>query len=219
MPEDVIKAKCSRYKRHGRPIHLAARTSDTDYSIVTQYQAEYRGFVQYYLLAFNVSRLWIVHRIMQLSLIMTLANKHKTSINQIRRKYETVVATPHGRLKALEVRVNRGADKKPLVARFRGLELRHKRQTILNDRPPEVYGGHSEVVQRLLTEECELCGSMEDCEVHHIRKLADLNKPGEKGKPNWVKRMAARCRKTLVVCRRCHEAIHHGRPHGEKFKK
>ncbi|MCA1600805.1 MAG: maturase [Acidobacteria bacterium] len=218
VPEDVIKAKCSRYMRHGRPIHLATRTHDTDYSIVTQYQAEYRGFVQYYLLAFNVSRLWSLHRVMQLSLVMTLANKYKTSINQIFRKYKTVVATPHGSLKVLEVTVNRGIDKKPLVARFGGIELRHKKRAILNDRPPEVYSGRSEVVQRLLGEECELCESEETCEVHHIRKLADLNKPGQKEKPDWVKRMAARHRKTLVVCRRCHEAIHYGKPNGGKFK-
>jgi len=208
VPEDVIKAKCSRYMRHGKPIHLAARTHDTDYSIVTQYQAEYRGFVQYYLLAFNISCLWRLHRVMQLSLVMTLANKYKTSINRIFRKYRTVVAAPHGSLKALKVTVNRGADKKPLVAIFGGIELRHKKQAILNDRPPEVYSGHSEVVQRLLAEMCELCGSEEDCEVHHTRKLADLNKPGQKEKPNWVKRMVARRRKTLVVCRKCHEAIH-----------
>jgi len=219
VPEDVIKAKCSRYMQHGKPTHLAARIHDTDYSIVSQYQAEYRGFVQYYLLAFNVSRLWRLHRVMQLSLVKTLANKYKASLNQIFRKYKTDVATPHGSLKALKVVVNRGADKKPLVAIFGGIELRHQERAILNDRPPEVYSGRSEVVQRLLAEMCELCGSEEDCEVHHIRKLADLNPPGQKEKPNWVKRMAARRRKTLVVCRKCHEAIHKELPNGAKFVK
>ena len=79
VPVDVIRAKCARYMQHGKPIHLAARLHDTDYSIVSQYQAEYRGFVQYYLLAFNVHRLWWLHRVMELSLACTLANKHKTS--------------------------------------------------------------------------------------------------------------------------------------------
>ncbi len=208
VPKDVIKAKCSRYMRHGKPIHLAARTHDTDYSIVIQYQAEYRGFVQYYLRAFNVSRLWRLHRVMQLSLAMTLANKHKTNVNKIYRKYKTVIVTPHGSLKVLQVTVNRGSEKKPLIARFGGIRLRHKKKATLNDKPPEVFSGRSEVVQRLLAEECELCGSEKDCEVHHIRKLADLSKVGQKEKPNWVKRMAARHRKTLVVCRKCHEVIH-----------
>lgn len=58
---------------------------------------------------------------------------------------------------------------------------------------------------------CELCGATASCEVHHIRKLADLNKPGQTEKPLWVKRMAARHRKTRVTCRKCHEEIHRER--------
>ncbi len=69
----------------------------------------------------------------------------------------------------------------------------------------------SELLQRVLADTCELCGSKEKVEVHHIRKLADLEKPGRKDKPAWVKQMATRRRKTLVVCRPCHEAIHAGR--------
>ncbi len=64
--------------------------------------------------------------------------------------------------------------------------------------------------QRVLADRCELCGSKEKVEVHHIRKLADLEKPGRRAKPAWVKQMAARRRKTLIVCRKCHEAIHAG---------
>jgi hypothetical protein len=74
MHEDVLRAQCARYMRRGKAFHLAARINDADYSIVTQYQAEYRGFVQYYLLASNVHRQWRVHRVMQLSLVFTLAN-------------------------------------------------------------------------------------------------------------------------------------------------
>jgi hypothetical protein len=51
---------------------LPARIHGADYSIVTQYQAEYRVFVQYDLLAYNVHRLWRVYRVMQLSLALVL---------------------------------------------------------------------------------------------------------------------------------------------------
>jgi hypothetical protein len=64
VPVEVIRAKCAQYMRREKPIHLAARINDSDYSIMTQYQAEYRGFVQYYLMAYNVHRLWRVHRVM-----------------------------------------------------------------------------------------------------------------------------------------------------------
>ena len=40
VPVDVIRAKCAKYMRHGKPIHLAARINDSDYSVVVQYQAE-----------------------------------------------------------------------------------------------------------------------------------------------------------------------------------
>ena len=50
-----------------------------------------------------------------------------------------------------------------------------------------------------------------DLEVHHIRKLADLNRPGRPEKPPWIHLMAMRRRKTLVICRSCHENIHAGR--------
>jgi len=49
-------------------------------------------------------------------------------------------------------------------------------------------------------------------QVHQIRKLADLNKPGQPDQPEWARIMAKRRRKTLVVCATCHATIHPGRP-------
>jgi group II intron reverse transcriptase/maturase len=209
VPMDVIQKKCTKYMRNGKPTHLIARINDTDYSIVAQYQSEYRGVVQYYLMAFNVHRLRRFYRVMQLSLAKTLAKKHKTTVNKIFRKHQKSMPTPHGSLKVLEVIYKRGENKKPLVARFGGIELRRQKYAILNEQPKEVYSARSELLQRLLAQECELCGTTGNCEVHHIRKLADLEKIGQKEKPLWVKRMAARRRKTLVVCRKCHEEIHY----------
>jgi hypothetical protein len=67
-------------------------------------------------------------------------------------------------------------------------------------------------VQRLLADTCELCGSTEQVEVHHVRALKDLNPKGRSHLPEWAMRMAARRRKTLIVCRDCHENVHAGRP-------
>ncbi len=78
------------------------------------------------------------------------------------------------------------------------------------------YGGRryerNELLTRLLAKECELCGSQDNIEVHHIHKLADLKTKGRKVKFDWVQHMIARRRKTLVVCRQCHDNIHAGRP-------
>ncbi|MFI5634931.1 hypothetical protein ACIA8E_37395 [Streptomyces sp. NPDC051664] len=58
-----------------------------------------------------------------------------------------------------------------------------------------------------------MCGSHDGIEVHHIWHLNDLNVRGRAARPAWALMMAARRRKTLVVCRVCREGIHFsGRP-------
>jgi hypothetical protein len=86
VPADVMRERCRRYMRKGKPTHRAERLLDDDYSIVTPYQAEYGGFVQYYQMGFNAHRLWNVHRVMRHSLLATLANKHRASIAVMARK-------------------------------------------------------------------------------------------------------------------------------------
>jgi hypothetical protein len=114
----------------------------------------------------------------------------------------------------MEVRVERGDGKPALIARFGGISLQREEFAILNDQPPMTYrvAERNELLTRLLADQCELCGSREDIQVHHIRKLADLKVKGRKERPKWVARMAAKRRKTLVVCRTCHVAIHNGQP-------
>jgi hypothetical protein len=68
------------------------------------------------------------------------------------------------------------------------------------------------LLKRLQADACELCGSTIRVEVHHLRKMADLNRHKRKQVPTWFRLMAARKRKTLIACRACHEAIHGGRP-------
>ena len=150
---------------------------------------------------------------METSLLKTLANKHKSPITAIVKKFKANVRTPDGVRKCFEVRVARGNGKEPLVARFGGIPLRRQRLSPLNDHDPKatIRFGRSELLQRLLADECELCGNTKQVEVHHIRKLADLKIKGQRERPLWIQNMAARRRKTLVVCRNCHMSIHHGR--------
>jgi group II intron reverse transcriptase/maturase len=212
LPNDVVEKKLALYMRDGKPISRPELLFNEDYTIMNQYQSEYRGLVQYYLLAQNVSWLWRLHWIMQTSLLKTLASKHKSSVRKLFRKYRTLTMTPHGPMKCLEVVIERDG-KKPLVARFGGIPLRQQKKVILVDQDPRTRPiRRNELIKRLLVGKCELCQSTEDCEVHHIRKLADLKKRAGKEKPAWVQRMAAKRRKTLIVCRKCHEAIHAGKP-------
>jgi len=211
---DVVDKYCTTYMKRGKPTHRPELTVERDYTIIRLYQAEYRGIVQYYMLAQNVSWFWKLHWIMQTSLLKTLANKHKTSVKKMIRKYVATRKTPEHTYKCLKVTVERGNGKSPLVAHFGGIPLCRQQKTRLTDLNPlkTRKPAYNELIARLLTGECELCGSRHNVQVHHIRKLADLKVKGRRQKPQWMKTMAARRRKTLVVCRDCHVNIHAGRP-------
>ena len=59
---------------------------------------------------------------------------------------------------------------------------------------------------------CGATRKTDSIEVHHIRALKDLNRHEGREKPLWVQIMAARKRKTLVLCQTCHMDLHAGRP-------
>src|SRR4051812_1462794 len=110
--------------------------------------------------------------------------------------------------------------KAPLVAVFGGFPLERKPDglgtTDFQFEPAWFAPGdkRSEVVQRLMAGKCELCEREGPMQVHHIRKLADIDRPGRRPKTVWERIMSARKRKTLVVCKDCHDAIHAGRYDG-----
>ena len=210
VPASVIESKCRQYMKNSKAIHRNNLLHDDDFSIVQTYQQEYRGLVQYYILAQNLSWFSKVYWYMETSLLKTLAFKHKSSINKMLAKYKTTTTSTNGRtVPCLQVVVPR-EDKPPLVTTWGGISLSYKKKAVIEDAPYQVYGGRTELIKRLLANKCELCGSEENIEVHHIRKLADLNKHNGKLFPKWKEIMSARRRKTLVTCRDCHHAIHNG---------
>jgi group II intron reverse transcriptase/maturase len=212
VPRDVIRQRCALYLRDGKPAQRGALLHDDDYTIVAKYQAEYRGLVQYYLLAQDVFRLERLHWVMETSMLKTLAGKHKSTVTKMARKYKTVINTPDGPRTCLQVTVQRDRGRTPLVARFGGIPLKRQRTAVLTDLSPTMAStNRNELLHRLLAGHCELCDTREDLQVHHLRKLADLDRPGRPDRPAWVHLMAKRRRKTLVVCRACHEDIHTGR--------
>jgi hypothetical protein len=212
-PRDVITARCALYCRGGKPAPRPQMLHDTDYSIVMKYQAEYRGVVAYYLLAENISAFRRLLWVMQTSLLRTLAAKHHSTVAMMARKYKAEVSTQHGPRRCYQVTVQRGKGQRPLAARFGGIPLRRQQAAVLADSSPVLATTRgNELIARLLAGCCEACGAAANLEVHHIRHLADLRKPGRRGKPAWVRLMAMRQRKTLVVCHRCHRSIHTGQP-------
>jgi hypothetical protein len=211
VPRDVAKAKCAPFRKLGKPERRNQMVNEDDHTIVRTYGAEYRGLVEYYLLAGDVYRLNRLEWVMKTSMLKTLACKHDSTVTKMADRYTTAIATPYGPRRCFEARVEREG-REPLVARFGGIPLRRKKNAVVTDRiPPPVAVRRKELVTRLVAGRCELCGQTGTVEVHHVRKLADLGRPGQP-QPAWDQLMARRRRKTLVVCAGCHTAIHSGQP-------
>jgi hypothetical protein len=151
---------------------------------------------------------------METSLTKTLASKHKTSVKKIYKKYQTKLEVEGRKYKVLQTTVPREG-KNPLVATWGGIPLTWDIKATIQDRPGPQWNRRSELEKRLLAQICEICGATRmtmQIEVHHIRALKDLQNYDGRKKPLWVKVMAARRRKTLVLCHTCHGDLHAGRP-------
>jgi len=212
IPDDVLREKEERYAKQGKGVARNLLSHEHEYSIVMQYQAEFRGIANYYHLAYNLHKLKKLKWLMEQSLTKTIASKQKCSVVKVYKRYGTKVKVGNALYKAVQVVVQREG-KKPLVATWGGQPIRLN----MGKKPDETIApphtnSRSELLQRVMAQECELCKGTTKLEVHHIRALKDLNKYPGRERPTWVKKMAAMKRKTLVLCRTCHVDIHAGRP-------
>lgn len=210
VPRHVAHARLQRFIRSGQPAPIYALIAQSDLHIVSYYQAIYRGLVNYYRMAHNLStRLSRVRYVLEVSMVKTLAAKHKCSCASLWHRHKTKVIATDRRVNAFVVRETRSG-KPDLVAFFGGLSLRREKFVPLDDRIVEVFAGSSDLAQRLRATHCQLCGSEGGpFENHHIRRLAELT-GGKAPLPKWKKAMLVARRKTLTVCQSCHQAIHGG---------
>jgi group II intron reverse transcriptase/maturase len=72
VPRTVIKAKCAPYLQHGKPERRTELLNFDDHLIISTYGAEYRGIVQYWLLAGDVWRLNRLEWAAKTSMLKTL---------------------------------------------------------------------------------------------------------------------------------------------------
>jgi hypothetical protein len=134
------------------------------------------------------------------------------------RKFSATTLTSDGPRKCIRLIIPREG-KEPLVATFGGLPFRRKKDAVLIDevvRP--IFSPRTELLQRLRADRCEICESRDGVQVHHIRKLADLQRKG-RTLDLFERVMAGRRRKTLVLCRKCHADVHAGRLDGRNDRR
>jgi group II intron reverse transcriptase/maturase len=207
VPRDVVKAKCAPYRRQGKPWHRPGLQNLHDYDIVRIYGAEYRGIVNYYLLAQDVWRLSALRWNAETSMLKTLAAKHDSSVAKMAARHKAKIATSDGTRTCFEARKRREG-KPDLIARFGGIPLRRDRRAVIRDpASAPVTVPRKELIHRLRRKRCELCEHGATVAVHQVAGLASLGRPGP-GQPAWAALMAKMRRKTLIVCAACHDHIH-----------
>jgi len=207
VPEEKVKTFCQA-KQYGnydllKSTHRPILLHSSDLEIVTTYNAELRGFANYYRLACNVKRklarlVYLAHY----SLFKTLADKHqsgvRTVVSKLKKNGEFVLGYKVGN----ETRETK-------VFKLKHLHSRPAMAASIDHLPDTALFtfARTELLDRLNAQICEYCGiDTGYFEVHHVRKLADI-KPG---KTKLEKLMIARNRKTAVLCVECHRQLTYG---------
>lgn len=182
------------------PIHRPQLLNRTDLEIVTIYNAELRGICNYYGLASNFNKLIYFNYLMEYSCLKTLAGKHRSKVSKIRAMYKDGTgkwAIPYETKTVI---------KKMYFANY--ADCKGKKFTDIVPQTAKNYSHDVTTLEsRLKAKICEVCGCTDSdrYEIHHVNKVKNL-----KGKSEWEKVMIAKRRKTIVVCHKCHMAIHHG---------
>ena len=216
VPDDVIRDKIRKYSKNGKPIHLPYRMNDPEIDIIRTYQSELRGIAQYYKFARNQYALTKLKYVMEVSLVKTLANKLKIHCTKVYKKFKSTQVVNGCTYKVLKATVINGT--KIYSSYFGGVPLRRKTTFVKESIDDNIINtnntkSRSSLSTRLLNNVCELCGSTKDIEMHHIRALKDIRK----NKSLWAKKLSAMNRKTIAVCKECHNKIHNGTYDGRKL--
>ena len=222
VPAEVIQHKLEPFVRNGKAVHHDARVNTPVLDLLMQYNAEIRGLYQYYSLATDVSRKLGKFRYYHyLSLLKTIARKEQCSVQKVINKYGVEVKhKEHGGTRKI-VGVTYPTQEGPKTQTYFDEPLK-KRDVPHPGRIAQgivgmVISTRRQILDRLLAHICELCHyrptDPREVEVHHVRKLKDIKRAyAKRGKaiPPWVLAMCSMNRKTLVVCKACHRAIHAG---------
>ena len=199
---DAVKITVQNGKEVWKPKGRSYMRCLDDLEIISQYNSEIMGFYNFYSIANNSPVIDSFYNIMEYSMYKTYAAKYSTSKKKIIARYKKngVFAIPYTNKNGYEFKrefYDKGFKRKELPNRY------------LDDRLPNtiaITGGRNGLIKRLQARVCENCGATDNLEMHHIRKLKDLN-----GKRDWEIKMISRKRKTLAVCSVCHHKIHAGK--------
>ena len=183
--------------------HRPYLLTSSEVEVVTMYNSELRGFANYYILANTVKfALSQLEHLAFRSLIKTLAGRKKTKMTSI------YIQLKRGNEWILRYKVNN------VWKELKVFQLKHlvERPNGIDKLPltEHLFLTGTELTQRMNANLCEYCGNTSrPMEVHHVRKLKDLQ--SKKHLEDWERVMIARNRKTLILCDECHHLLHQGK--------
>jgi RNA-directed DNA polymerase len=187
----------------GKGIHRNGLIHCDDVEIARIYNAELRGFANYYALAYNVKpKLSKLHLMWQQSLYKTIAAKHKTTIRKVVAHFKVgpgkYVVWQMVESKRVEVPV---WSLRNLTLKSSGLwEVDHLFKTAHAAFQATRY------TDRANAQQCASCGSTRGpFQVHHKNPMRTSKQRG------WLRIAAGRKRKTVILCEECHRLLHAGR--------
>ncbi|WP_400245556.1 group II intron reverse transcriptase/maturase [Methanomethylophilus alvi] len=208
VPRDAIQKRILSFSENGKPAVRKELVNMNVWETIVRFNAEINGLYNYYRLAANVSkRLWWFRTEQRYSLLATIARKERSSIKYVLRKYSITVPKNdgHGTFSTIGIVKKDGSQ---ILYRYEGF---HKEKFYLAKNPPKDRISE-ELRDRILRSTCEVCGSVTDVEVHHVRNLsANMRVYVNRTIPDWLKLMWRMRRRTLVLCHSCHNKLHYGK--------
>ena len=197
----IIHKKTGKSKL--KSVSLIQTINNEELEILFIYNTKIRGFYNYYKLASNVCKLSKFNYIVTVSFLKTLATKYKITCAKLykNKKYakrennKTIVGITY---------------KDKFYELYNGpftvvKEIQYNKNIDIIENINK-YFARTSLIDRLEAKECEFCHSTTGpFEVHHIKKLKDL-----KGKSTYERFMISRKRKTIVLCKSCHNKLHNG---------
>ncbi|KAA6336600.1 Group II intron-encoded protein LtrA [termite gut metagenome] len=187
--KEVWKSKARNYMKNNEML-----------DILTQYNAEIRGFYNYYSIANNSSVIDSFYNIMEYSMYKTFACKLESSVKKVCYKYKKnkKFSIPYTDIKG-QVKYRTFYDE--------GFKRKTaKSESFYDIIPNTITCKYPSLIARLKDKTCELCGAESETTMFQVRNLKTL-----KGQNDWERKMIKTHRKTLAVCATCNTKIHEQR--------
>lgn len=213
LPNKICERKAREWEKDSKPKIDGNALAYSVEEAIASYQVRFRGLANYYQYAVDFHELSRVKYAMEKSLVHTLSAKLKISVSQVYQRYRTKIKVDGREYKVLQSTVHNEETGKKYTFTWGGIPLRRIAiiREPLQDEKRLGYQGRSELVSRFFAEKCEMCGKVtRELEGHHTNQLQDYIQQKRAGKrlKHWEYMMVVRRRKTLFVCRACHNEIH-----------